>query len=106
MNLKQATAGIVVQQDSEHTHLLYGNGTACRFTNVEYARLAEIRSREPALRATHYELPRIPRRFSEFSDHQKWLYAQVIGDAEAEELFGFGPWLQRVRTAKRPNRKH
>ncbi len=101
-----STTGNVVKQNDTHVLLGYEDGTRCVLTNTEFAKLAEIRSRPPEERSYNHDIPLLPKDFRKFSDHQKWLYSQVIGDAAAEELFGDGPWLQRVRTAKRKGPHH
>ena len=70
-------------------------------TEAERERLAAVkaRPRDPASHGPH-EHEILPRHLEDFSLTQKALHAEVVGDAEAERIFGFGPWLRTERTKK------
>ena len=99
---EQSTYGKVIKRTGFFVSLDYG-GVEVRLTETEYLKLRAIRSR-PA-EAHHGKEPiAIPLRPENFSGYHKTIYADLHGDAAAQELFGDGPWLKKNHISKKRRR--
>jgi hypothetical protein len=88
----------VIRETSDSVLLDYGSGLDCWFSKAEYARLCEIKARPPEARGFRHEYETVlPKRVSQYSQYQKFLYSQIFGEAATEVVFGYGPWLPSVR---------
>ena len=67
------------------------------FSSLEIERVKAIRARRRE-RTRADILPSVPRLFSEYTLFDKRCYREVFGDAAAEAIFGYGPWLYRFNT--------
>jgi hypothetical protein len=66
--------------------------TEMGLSTLEIARVAAIKARPDRKPRTGFD--EVPRRFSEYKAYHKRMYAEVFGDAAAEAVFGYGPWLK------------
>jgi len=71
------------------------------FSSVEISRVAAIKGRPRNHQGLRSDIMPLPRLFSEYSGLHKRCYAEVFGDAAAEVIFGYGPWLGRYATTCR-----
>lgn len=81
-------------------------GIRVEWSQAQYARLQEIKARPASLREMDRTRNALPRDPADFSNAQRRAYAEVFGDALAEDLFGFGPWLSREQSRLSRERKN
>ena len=82
----------------ENNTLRYDCGVECSFTTEEITRLQKVAStpRSPYEKQSRQLLPK---ELKDFSNAQKELFADVLGDTKAIEVFGNGPWTREARKA-------
>ena len=99
-------AATILYTDDEAT-LHYANGIEVEFSRAQLAKILEIKRRpvEERIKGKHDGLQRIPTNTDDFSLSQRRCYAEVHGDAIAEELWGDGPWLRKWQTKRYTDRR-
>jgi hypothetical protein len=66
------------------------------FSALEIARVAAMRGRSRG-QGSRVDIFALPKLFSRYNSFHKKCYVEVFGDAAAEAIFGFGPWLGKAR---------